>query len=63
MMKVFGLRSGGILLEKATITSIMDGAEKLYGGSYQQIILYLKVCFDTIIVCFCNTGIGLSPQF
>ena len=43
MLKVFGLRSGGVLLEKATITSIMEGAEKLYTGSFQQIILYLKV--------------------
>ena len=43
MLKVFGLRSGGMLLEKATISWIMDEAEKLYAGSHQQIILYLKV--------------------
>ena len=44
MLKVFGLRSGGVLLEKATITSIMDGAEKLYTGSFQQLIMFMKVC-------------------
>ena len=43
MVKVFGLRSGGMLLEKATISWIMEGAEKLYAGSQQQIVLYLKV--------------------
>ena len=43
MLKVFGLRSGGVLLEKATITSIMDGAEKLYTGSFQQLIMFMKV--------------------
>lgn len=44
MVKVFGLRSGGMLLEKATISWIMEGAEKLYAGSQQQIVLYLKSC-------------------
>ena len=43
MVKVFGLRSGGMLLEKATISWIMEGAEKVYAGSQQQIVLYLKV--------------------
>ena len=43
LLKVYGLRSGGVLLGKATITSIMEGAEKLYTGSCQQIILYIKL--------------------
>lgn len=43
MLKVFGLRGGGMLLEKATISAIMEGAEKVYAGSQQQIVMYLKV--------------------
>ena len=57
MVKVFGLRSGGMLLEKATISWIMEGAEKLYAGSQQQIVLYLKVsisfCSDFCHFSFC----------
>ena len=57
MVKVFGLRSGGMLLEKATISWIMEGAEKLYAGSQQQIVLYLKVsisfCPDFCHFSFC----------
>ena len=49
MVKVFGLRSGGMLLEKATISWIMEGAEKVYAGSHQQIVLYLKVSRGLIV--------------
>ena len=52
MVKVFGLRSGGMLLEKATISWIMEGAEKLYAGSQQQIVLYLKVS-----ISFCSVAL------
>ena len=56
MLKVFGLRGGGMLLEKATISWIMDGAEKLYAGSHQQIILYLKTSSDSMSVVAQNTS-------
>ncbi len=42
-LKVFGLRSGGSLLEKAVIASIIDNADKNYIGTNQEIILFLKV--------------------
>lgn len=53
MLKVFGLRGGGVLLEKATISWIMEGAEKVYAGSQQQIVMYLKVrnCIFLTIRC------------
>jgi len=56
MLKVFGLRGGGMLLEKATISWIMEGAEKLYAGSHQQIILYLKSSTDSMSVVAQNTS-------
>jgi len=56
MLKVFGLRGGGMLLEKATISWIMDGAEKLYAGSHQQIILYLKNSTDSMSVVAQNSS-------
>ena len=56
MLKVFGLRGGGMLLEKATISWIMDGAEKLYAGSHQQIILYLKTSTDSMSVVAQNSS-------